>query len=150
MERKFIFRLLTNFDYELPGVNLDVRRWSKTTEVVDLQSFDIGVYPLIDDEWSRGKAGLKIIQYQAVGIPCVASEAPLAREQIVDGQTGFLANNDQHWIEILRALIDNEQLRSSVGAAGRDAALKRYSRPVISGEYRKVIEAATKSQDGWC
>jgi glycosyltransferase involved in cell wall biosynthesis len=143
--RQFKFRTLTNFDYEMPGVDLQVIRWTSEREVEDLQAFDIGVYPLIDDKWSCGKAGLKIIQYQALGIPCVVTDAPLARLQIKDGKTGFLAKHVEDWVNYLEMLIDDNALRKSIGRAGRSDALTRYSRPVIRCKYREVLEKASDS-----
>lgn len=137
----FRLRVIGNFDYELDGVDLDVVRWSAAREAEDLQSLDIGVYPLIDDDWSRGKAGLKIIQYQAAGLPCVASDVPLSREQLREGETGFLVGTMQEWEDRLFQLLHDPDLRRRMGEAGRVDAVRLYSQGAVARRYRAVLEA---------
>lgn len=138
----FTLRVIGNFDYELPGVDLDVVRWSAQSEARDLQSLDIGVYPLVDDAWTRGKAGLKIIQYQAAGLPCVASDVPLSRLQMRDGETGFLAADDAQWVDRLEQLLRDPALRQRMGQAARDSAVALYSHAAIAPAYRTVLDRA--------
>lgn len=138
----FRLRVIGNFDYALPGVDLDVVRWTAAREAEDLQGLDIGVYPLVDDEWSRGKAGLKIIQYQAAGLPCVASDVPLSREQLRDGETGFLVGSEDEWVDRLEQLVRDPGLRARMGEAGRKDAVAGYSHEVIAGRYRAAIDEA--------
>lgn len=135
------FRMLVigNFDYALPGVDLEVLRWTREDEVAQLQQIDIGVYPLPDDDWSKGKAGLKIIQYHAVGLPCVASHAGISPMQIEEGKTGYLVRDDAEWIAALKRLLDNGDLRLKMGRAGRQHAVNRYSRHVIAQRYRDIL-----------
>ena len=135
----FRLRVIGNFDYALPGVDLDVVRWSAESEASDLQSLDIGIYPLIDDEWTRGKAGLKIIQYQAAGLPCVASDVPLSRAQISDGETGFLVSSDDAWLDRLEQLVRDADLRARMGKAARAKAQGLYSQAVIARRYRDIL-----------
>ncbi len=136
---EFRLRVIGNFDYDLPGVDVDVVRWSASREAADLQSLDIGVYPLLDDPWTRGKAGLKIIQYQAAGLPCVASDVPLSRDQLRDGETGFLASDDDQWLDRLERLLRDPQLRREMGEAARRDAVANYSTTAISGLYRAIL-----------
>lgn len=138
---RFTLRVIGNFDYTLEGVELDVVRWSAQREAQDLQSLDIGVYPLIDDEWSRGKAGLKIIQYQAAGLPCVASDVPLSRQQLREGETGFLVATEQEWEDRLYQLLLDPVLRQRMGEAGRVDAVRLYSQEAVAARYRAVLEA---------
>lgn len=70
----FKLRVIGNFDYELPGVDLEVIRWNAADEVIQLQALDIGIYPLPINDWVLGKAGLKAIQYMAFALPCVATD----------------------------------------------------------------------------
>lgn len=104
-----------------------LKRWSLDTEVNNLQHFDIGIMPLPDDEWSRGKGGYKLLQYMAVGIPCVASPVGVNKELIKDGENGFLATTEEQWYEKLSLLIENPELRKQMGMRGRDIAVKNYS-----------------------
>lgn len=135
----FTLRVIGNFDYALPGVALEVVRWSAEREAHDLQAIDIGVYPLPDDEWTRGKAGLKIMQYQAIGVPCVASDVPLSRSQIRDGETGFLAADADQWIARLEQLVRDADLRRRMGSAARRDAVARYSREATAPVYRELL-----------
>lgn len=135
-------RVIGNFDYSLPGVDVDVVRWTAEREAEDLQSLDIGVYPLVDDAWSRGKAGLKIIQYQAAGLPCVASDVPLSRQQLREGETGFLVNNEDQWVDSLERLVRDPALRRRMGVAGRSDAVGQYSHEATSGKYLRVLSQA--------
>jgi glycosyltransferase involved in cell wall biosynthesis len=144
----FTLRVIGNFDYALPGVDLDVLRWSAEREAEDLKSLDIGVYPLPDDEWTRGKAGLKIIQYQAAGLPCVASDVPLSRAQLRDGETGFLVANDDEWVDRLEQLIRDPGLRCRMGAAGRRDAVACYSHDAIAPAYRALFDEVSAASVG--
>ena len=137
--QRFQLNIIGNFDYELAGVDCRVVRWSAEREAQDLQALDIGVYPLSDDLWSRGKAGLKIIQYQAAGLPCVASDVPLSRDQLRDGESGFLVNSNRQWVDRLEQLITDTGLRRRMGVAARADAVARYSHEVIAGKYRAAL-----------
>jgi len=139
---RFKLRVIGNFDYELPGVDLEVVQWSKEKEVDDLQAIDIGVYPLPLDDWVIGKSGLKAIQYMAFGLPVVASDAGITSRVVRDGATGFLVRTEDDWLEALERLVRDPALRRRLGEAGRRDALEKYSTKVIAGEYRRVLESA--------
>lgn len=109
------------------SVNYITVEWNLDTEVKELQSFDIGIMPLIDDAWCRGKGGYKLLQYMAVGIPCVASPVGINKEIINDGLNGFLVINTQEWIDRLSALIEDKKLRIAMGVEGRRRAESIYS-----------------------
>jgi len=139
---RFKLRVIGNFEYELPGVDLEVVRWSKEKEVDDLQAIDIGVYPLPLDDWVIGKSGLKAIQYMAFGLPVVASDAGITSRVVRDGATGILVRTEDEWLEALERLVRDPALRRRLGEAGRRDALEKYSTKVIAGEYRRVLESA--------
>ena len=136
----FTLRVIGNFDYAIDGVVCEVVRWSAAHEARDLQSLDIGIYPLRDDVWTRGKAGLKIIQYQAAGLPCVASHVPLSAVQLRDGESGFLVRDHAEWVDRLERLVRDADLRRRMGAAGRADAVALYSRSAIAPAYRAVLD----------
>jgi glycosyltransferase involved in cell wall biosynthesis len=102
-------------------------RWEKATEVVDLQKIDIGVMPLPDDDWSKGKCGFKALQYMSLAIPTVASPVGVNTEIIQHGQNGLLATTDDDWLDCLDRLIRDEALRRTLGAAGAQTVRDRYS-----------------------
>jgi glycosyltransferase involved in cell wall biosynthesis len=142
LSQKLAFRLqvIGNFDYDLPGVDLEVVRWSAEHEVRDLQAFDIGVYPLPIDDWVLGKSGLKAIQYMAFALPCVATDVGTTPLLIRDGENGLLVRSEAEWEAALERLLREPDLRRKLGEAARRDAVALYSTAVIAGRYREVIE----------
>ncbi len=137
---KFKLKVIGNFDYELPGVHLEVVRWAKKTEVADLQSLDIGVYPLPVDNWVLGKSGLKAIQYMAFGLPIVATKVgttPLLISHEVDG---FLVESQDEWVTALERLVGEPELRRKLGQAARVKAVQKYSVSAVKQDYRRVLK----------
>jgi glycosyltransferase involved in cell wall biosynthesis len=101
--------------------------WKADTEVADLQEIDIGLMPLPDNEWSRGKCGLKGLQYMALGIPTLMSPVGVNADIITDGKDGYLPGSDEDWERDLVSLIENPALRAQIGAAGRQRVVQGYS-----------------------
>lgn len=132
-------KVIGNFDYELKGVDLEVVRWSSEREVEDLQTLDIGVYPLAIDDWVLGKSGLKAIQYMAFGLPCVATEVGTTPLLISHGVTGLLVKTDTEWLEALECLVRDPHLRRRLGTAARASTVANYSTKVISGQYGNIL-----------
>jgi len=126
-------------NYRFDGVETIIRPWRLQTEVSDLQSLDIGVAPLVNDEWALGKCGCKIIQYMGVGIPAVASPVGINREIINDGVNGFLADSEEQWIEKLSRLIENKALRERLGSIGRKTVEERYSVKVNGPKLLEIL-----------
>lgn len=106
---------------------MELREWSEAGEVADVQSMDIGIMPLPDEPWSRGKCGYKLIQYMACGLPAVASPVGVNSVIVTDRQTGTLARNDHDWRIALEHLITNSAERQRMGAAGRARIVADYS-----------------------
>src|SRR5690606_4454603 len=107
--------------------NLEFIKWNKETEAEDLSKIDIGIMPLPDDEWSKGKCGFKALQYMAMEIPCVISPVGVNAQIIDHGINGFLAESDQAWITHLEHLINNQSARVLLGKAGRKKIIENYS-----------------------
>jgi len=103
------------------------KQWNSKDEIKDLQSFDIGLMPLMDDPWSWGKCGLKIIQYQGVAVPVVCTPVGINKDLVKDGENGFWARNHKEWIEKLSILIEDSHLRKEMGVIGRDRVKKECS-----------------------
>jgi glycosyltransferase involved in cell wall biosynthesis len=101
--------------------------WSAATEGTDLLHFDVGVMPLPDDDWARFKCGLKLIQYMAAGLPAVASPVGVNPQIVAHGETGFLAESSDAWVEFLSRLVSDHELRARMGRAGRAVIESRYS-----------------------
>ena len=101
--------------------------WSHEEEVADLKSLDIGVMPLVDDPWSWGKCGLKILQYYGVGVPAVCTPVGVNRDVVQNGVNGFWAMTDDEWVEKLSVLIEDSSLRQKMGLQGRALVRESYS-----------------------
>lgn len=108
------------------------KRWEEKTEVEDVKSFDVGIMPLSDDVWARGKCALKIVQYLAVGVPVVCSPIGTNRDIVRNGSNGFWANTHEEWIGSLLTLIQNPSLRRKMGMTGRKIVAEGYSVQAIS------------------
>lgn len=135
----FKLKIIGNFDYHLPGVDLEVVRWTAEREVADLQSFDIGVYPLPTDDWVLGKSGLKAIQYMAFGLPCVATEVGTTPMLITDGVNGRLVRTEDDWLDALEELVRDPGLRRRLGTQARRDAVANYSLDAIATKYDRVL-----------
>ena len=109
--------------------DLDVKGlpWVKKTEIEDLCEIDIGIMPLPDDDWSKGKCGLKGLQYMALGIPTIMFPVGVNTDIIVDGVNGMLASSEDEWVRKLTLLIQSKELRKTMGQAGRETVLSNYS-----------------------
>lgn len=106
---------------------IDYVDWSEATEIASVQAMDIGIMPLPDTPWARGKCGYKLIQYMACGLPVIASAVGV-NQQIVDhGTNGFLAASDSEWVMALDVLLNDAALRAMFGAAGRARVVADYS-----------------------
>lgn len=100
--------------------------WSEETEVASIQSFDIGIMPLIDAPFERGKCGYKLIQYMACGLPVVASPVGVNSQIVEHGVNGFLAKDQEQWAHALQTLLESPELRMKMGQAGRAKVEKYY------------------------
>jgi glycosyltransferase involved in cell wall biosynthesis len=146
LARKHDFRLrvIGNFDYQLPGVELEVIRWNAAQEVEQLQALDIGVYPLPVDDWVMGKSGLKAIQYMAFALPCVATNVGNTPNIIRNGENGMLVTSEDDWEAALARLLDGPDLRRKLGEAARIDAEAKYSVRAVAAQYRAALENAVR------
>jgi len=126
------------------------KNWSPEEEVADLQGFDIGLMPLVDDPWSWGKCGLKIIQYQGVGVPVVCTPVGINKDLVEDGANGYYATTPSEWEEKLSYLIEHPELREEMGREGRKRVLKNYTlqtcAPRLLSILSQVIENPVKER----
>ena len=120
------FLVVGGYSPTIPGVDVVNMPWSQATEVEVINSFDVGVMPLFDDEWARGKCAFKLIQYMACGVPVVASPVG-ANVDVVNSGNGLLAHSVGDWLEALRRLRDAPALRQSFGTTARQTAEQLYS-----------------------
>lgn len=135
---------------EMEGVEVVSRQWSELSEVRDIQSFDIGIMPLEDSPWERGKCGYKLIQYMACGIPVVGSPIGVNREIVRHGDNGYLASTPDEWIEALSELIANSTRRGQMGAVGRGLVENEYCVQVVAPKLAEVFSRAIYQEGSAC
>jgi len=126
-QHQFDFIVISNKDPQFKNLNYTYISWNKATEVKDLLKFDIGIMPLIDDEWAKGKCGFKALQYMALEIPCVISPVGVNTGIIQDGINGFIAKSENEWSEKITLLINSKEKRTQIGKEGRETVIKKYS-----------------------
>jgi glycosyltransferase involved in cell wall biosynthesis len=118
--------------------------WSETDEIALIQGMDIGIMPLPDEPWARGKCGYKLIQYMACGLPVIASPVGINSDIVDHGENGFLAPTSQEWAAAIAILAGDSGLRRAMGAAGRLKIERAYSLavhgPRLAGMLHEVME----------
>lgn len=130
----FELAIISDDFIELDGVETVKLKWSTETELKDLASIDIGLMPIRDDHWSRGKCGFKILQYMASGVVPVASAVGANKDIIQDGVTGQLVSSDDEWVEAIKKLSGDAMLRKKLSIASRQRVEKEYS---LKGKYKE-------------
>ena len=125
---------------DLPGVNLEKIEWSEGSEIENVRMFDVGIMPLADSPFERGKCGFKLIQYMACGLPVVASPVGVNSNIVEDGKNGFLAKTTEDWVRALTTLRDNKDLRQRMGAAGRKKVEEQYCLHVTAPKYLVLLQ----------
>tara|TARA_B110000008_G_scaffold279940_1_gene329822 strand:+ start:3441 stop:4517 length:1077 start_codon:yes stop_codon:yes gene_type:complete len=140
---KIVF--ITNFDYELPGLDLKIIKWSEKSEIHDLHKIDIGLYPLTKSPWSLGKGGLKTLQYMAVGIPTVSTDFGTVQNFITHQENGFLANNNADWINGIMSIISDDALRIKVIESARRTVEEGYSVSANKIKYIEILNRLSNS-----
>ncbi len=118
-------RVVCDTAFALERMRLEPRRWSLASEGDEVAAFDVGLAPLPDDAWARGKCGTKLLQYFCAALPTVASPVGVHAEIVEDGRNGLLAGDHGAWEAALEQLIADARLRARLGAAGR-AYAERY------------------------
>lgn len=127
---------------DLRGVEMEELSWSLDREVDDFRSLDIGLYPLADDEWSRGKSGFKAVQYLCCGVPFVASPVGVVGEMARESGAALLASSHREWLAALDRLLGDAALRQAMGRAGRGFALSRYDLAAQAAQLGEILFAA--------
>jgi glycosyltransferase involved in cell wall biosynthesis len=130
-------KIVCNEFFDSVNIKIIRKQWSENDEVNDILSFDIGLAPLPDDPWSRGKCATKLLQYMASGIPSVVSAVGVHNDIIKDGINGFLASNNNEWFNKLNQLIKDKILRQKLGVAARETVEKSYS---VTANAPKLVE----------
>jgi glycosyltransferase involved in cell wall biosynthesis len=137
-------RVIGTPNYQIEGVEFETIMWRSETEVEDLSAADIGIMPLPDDNWARGKCGAKALQFMAMGIPTVCSPVGVNTDIIQDNENGLIANSEEEWIEKLSLLIRSRELRARLGKAGRQTIEQRFSAAVQAPRVYEVLESVVR------
>lgn len=151
LSKKYPFELRIigpkNCEDELPkfkNITIKIIPWKFETEWKELLKVDIGIMPLPDNDWAKGKCALKLLQYMALGIPAIGSNVGANKEAIKNGKTGFLVSNEKEWEVALEKLIKDKKLRMKLGKAGRKTVEKNYSLEKNVSKLSKIIKKTDK------
>jgi hypothetical protein len=138
-------KVVSDKPLEIEGVSVQNEPWRIETEQENLQSFDVGIMPLWDSVWTRGKCGYKILQYMAVGTPVIASDVGVNGEIISPGENGFLARNQDDWVRSIGGLLQNSEQRRAFGLCGRQLVEKRFSLDLYTRRYVELFREVASS-----
>lgn len=132
-------QLIGATELDLPGVDVEYLEWSEGTEVEHMRAFDVGIMPLPDEPWAKGKCGFKLIQYMACCLPVVASPVGANRTIVSSGQNGFLVNSINEWVDALLLLKENPEMRQQLGQNGRKLVEEKYCLSVTAPKYMDIL-----------
>src|SRR5258708_3931881 len=140
-QQRFRLRVIGRQEYRLEGVEVEAIPWRSESALDDLRPIDIGVMPLPNDAWSKGKCGLKALQFMALGIPTICSPVGVNTEIIQDGQNGFIADTEPEWVDKMGRLLRSSELRNQLGLAGRATVEQKYSAIAQAPRVYEVLES---------
>lgn len=123
---------------------VEVVAWSEEREVEQIRSMDIGIMPLVDTPFARGKCGYKLIQYMACGLPVIASPVGVNREIVEHGVNGYFAQTEEEWRDAIVRLASDRDLRACMGAAGRQKIAAQFSAESLGPRIANLITAAAQ------
>ncbi|OJJ23912.1 group 1 glycosyl transferase [marine bacterium AO1-C] len=126
-EYSFEFQVIANQPPQLNLKSLVFKPWNKATEIEDLLAFNIGVMPLSDDQWAKGKCGFKALQYMALGIPPLVSPVGVNTRIVQNQENGFICGTPEEWHQALLQLMQTPDLRASLGTKARQTVEDHYS-----------------------
>jgi len=128
-----------NIAEKMGAVLLEVFPWQESSEVERIQLFDIGIMPLVDGPWEKGKCAYKLIQYMACAKPVLASAVGANIVVVENSQCGLLANSHESWVSLLNVFIENASLRLAAGKKGREAVEKTYCLQIQAPRLARLI-----------
>jgi L-malate glycosyltransferase len=147
-EEGIAFKLLVLGDtsFSIDGIDVVAIEWRESYEVKVISQFDIGLYPLPDEEWVYGKSGLKALQYMAAGIPTIATAIGTNFRIIENGVNGFLVKTDEEWRACIKKLIEDEALRKQIGQKGGRVVEDHFSVHANEEVYLSVLQKVLLSE----
>ena len=135
----FELRVIAGERVAVPGLSVDSRIWQSAAEVADLCGIDVGLMPLPDDPWTRGKCGLKALQYMALGIPPVVSPIGVNATLVDDGVDGLHASTPGEWVSAIERLLLDPDLRARLGREAREKVLRQFSARVLAPRLADIL-----------
>lgn len=145
--QSFRLRVIGTPAYKVPGVEVEASSWRADTELQDLSSIDIGVMPLPNDAWSKGKCGLKALQFMALSIPTICSPVGVNTDIIRDTENGMLADSEDEWVEKMSLLLQSREMRERLGQAGRLTVEEGYSAKIQAPRVYDIFKSVVRTAD---
>lgn len=141
-----VLRVVADRPPELPLLSgkVEFLRWAEDTEVSSLQSFDVGLMPLPDNDWSRGKCSFKMLTYMATGTPVVATPVGMNAEVLAKGTLGLAASTMDDWVDALTTLLSSLSLRQRLGQVGREVVEREFSTSVVASRIAEIFRSVAK------
>lgn len=136
---KISFKVIGSGNYVQRELGIQGKEWNAEDEINELREIDIGIMPLPDDEWSKGKCGLKGLQYMALGIPTVMSPVGVNKDIIDDGVNGFSPKSQKDWVATICNLVEDEALRQRIGKKARQTVVDYYSMESQKEQFLKIL-----------
>ena len=144
---RFRLRVIGTPVYKIEGVDVEAMNWKADTELEDLSLIDIGVMPLPNDAWSKGKCGLKALQFMALGIPTICSPVGVNTDIIQDNENGLLADSEDEWVEKMSQLLKSREMRERLGNAGRATVEEKYSATTQAPRVYEIFRSVLRNAD---
>lgn len=145
-QHPFQIHVISNGHFDIPGIECRNIPWRLETQDMEIAQFDIGIMPLTDDPWARGKCAYKLLQYMAAGVPFVASAVGMNVEVAFENTTGYAVADDQEFCDALLWLLNDPGLRADMGSKGRYVAEKHYSIEAVAGKLAEAIHDLTEKK----
>jgi glycosyltransferase involved in cell wall biosynthesis len=143
----FRLRVIGTPSYKIPGIEVEASKWQSDTELQDLSNIDIGVMPLPNDAWSKGKCGLKALQFMALSIPTICSSVGVNTDIIQDNENGMLADSESEWVEKMSLLLQSREMRERLGQAGRGTVQEKYSAKTQAPHVYDIFKSVVRNAD---
>lgn len=145
LQLRLAVKIICNEPPKVPIAGAEMRfvRWTAEREAEDVADCHVGIMPLPDNEFTRGKCALKALQYMATGRPVVVSPVGVNKDIVQEGENGFLASSTDEFVEALMRLAGSSELRQQMGAAGRKTVERSYSAEVAAAKFAEVVASVT-------
>ncbi|MBI2026602.1 MAG: glycosyltransferase family 4 protein [Deltaproteobacteria bacterium] len=136
-------KLIGDSSYQMNGIDIESISWNLDDELIELSNIDIGIMPLVNDDWSRGKCGFKALLYMSLGVPAVCSPVGVNSDIVVHGKNGYLAHTESDWFIYLEQLVCNELKRHRMGEEGRKTVVENYSIEKHTSTFLAIVESGS-------